>query len=90
MNRPTYCRSWSDGLHRFGEKKDCIRCQPMTGPCPPDQHDWVFTTPGHILCTQCLARGQRWISKEERVEFRAGGWFYLGRRYTKPAKRKTA
>lgn len=58
--------------------------------CPPDQHDWVFTTPGHILCTRCQAIGQRWIPKEERAEFWAGGWFYLGRRYAKPmAKRKT-
>lgn len=30
MSTPTYCRSRSDGrLHRYGEKKDCIRCRPV-------------------------------------------------------------
>lgn len=31
MNRPTYCRSRSDGLHQHGSK-DCIRCRPVTKP----------------------------------------------------------
>lgn len=31
MNRPTHCRS-GEHLHRYGEKKDCIRCRPVTKP----------------------------------------------------------
>lgn len=37
--------------------------------CP---HNWVFTSPGHIKCTLCPAIGQRWFTKAEKREHKAG------------------
>lgn len=51
--------------------------------CNRDEHDWIFSSPGHIRCTKCPAIGQRWLSKEERAEFKLGRWIYIGRRYAK-------
>lgn len=40
-------------------------------------HIWVFTTPGHIKCTRCLAIGQRWFTPQEKREHKGGLWIYL-------------
>lgn len=50
------------------------------------QHEWAFSTPGHIRCTKCPAIGQRPLDppmRRELAELHSGKWLHIGRRYAK-------